>query len=79
MKDAFGDTLKVGDTVVYAVRSGSSLHMRKGKIKRFAMRKETWTDKDIEKAIVDAERNDYGCHETYETTIATPRSIVRMK
>lgn len=78
MKDAFGDTLKVGDTVVYAVRSGSSLHMRKGKIKSIESRKDDW-DRTGHVATIDAERNDYGSYETYETKIRTPRAIVRMK
>lgn len=78
MKDAFGDTLKVGDTVVYAVRSGSSLHMRKGKIKSIGKISDMWGQPG-HVATIDAERNDYGNYETYETKIRTPSAIVRMK
>jgi hypothetical protein len=81
MKDAFGETINVGDRIAYGVRDSCVVHMRKGTVRKIVNSTQVrWDGSEVTEQVlkVDAEANDYGHRSSYSVTLRTPRAIVKL-
>lgn len=77
MKDAFKREIKVGDTVVYGVRQGSTQSLCFGVVLDVTKRKRRYSEEPYETLRVECFKStEYAGRLPREVTLSTPRNVV---